>query len=709
MTGSHPRDFQDWIRIQERSGVNLRGLAGTIRSSVEKVKEQVKEISGRQPSNPIELVHQTAVYTDVDGRARVRFVLDFPDVTKGTDGDPIEIASYELWGRDVSLSLLARTTNAVPGGAAPGLTIPGLAKTPSARAAEEADLRPWHLVDTSAESGFRTGNFHPGTMWEFKARALGVRTTEPGRFSATVTVEMDEDKVPPPQPTAPVLTVDRGTITATWDGQSVLGPMPADFKYAVLSHGTASSPTKEIARFGRTGGFKVVANVGYYDPQFFRLQAVDESENRSPWSEQAVGYTTPLVDKDVILSTIDAAVTHLKNIDAGVSILPDTILTEHLVVTEEMTAKLANFLHVRADMLEVNEIWADTAWLGVADAKLVRADMFEGKEFFGGTFTGSVFQTSVEEYDGVQLDDEGLFAWDANGNSIFELTSGGAVFAGTVRSGTGTSQATLTDNVLWGQSGVVFETGNGDVNQPLITAFNGDSPKGLLTGALYLASSFNGGIQADLWLQKTGDYWMGSLDSFLRKEGSSTTLRNQWGTARTEVWANPDALSLSYTNTTYRSVIEVGYNGVTLTGNQTTVYGNFTVSGAKNFAMDHPTRPGMQLLHGSTESPVSGIEYWGSGVVGASGEDVFELPGYFEALAKPEGRTVFVTGKGEVRDWSDVIDGKVTVYGNPGTEYSWLVKAERFGGDFEVERETPARSDTSRAFAVESSNALLDE
>lgn len=109
------------------------------------------------------------------------------------------------------------------------------------------------------------------------------------------------------------------------------------------------------------------------------------------------------------------------------------------------------------------------------------------------------------------------------------------------------------------------------------------------------------------------------------------------------------------------------------------------ITGAKSFRMPHPDKPGMWLRHGSTESPVSGIEYWGEGVLDASGEAVVALPDYFESLAKPEGRTVFVTGRGFSADWTEIEEGEFTVSGTAGRKFSWLVKAERFGGDFIVE------------------------
>jgi hypothetical protein len=90
------------------------------------------------------------------------------------------------------------------------------------------------------------------------------------------------------------------------------------------------------------------------------------------------------------------------------------------------------------------------------------------------------------------------------------------------------------------------------------------------------------------------------------------------------------------------------------------------------------------LFHASTESPVSGIEYWGQETIDASGVAEIIMPEYFEGIAKPDNRAVLVQAQGAYVTWSDVTDGKFTVNGPANTKFSWLVKAERYGGDFEV-------------------------
>jgi len=555
-----PRDEREWRAMVERG---LRENRSGIRAAVDSAVGAIgggggggTTVDTRHPTAPIELTYQTSLYLSSLGRYQVRFILDFPNVTKATDGTDITVAQYELWGKPVSAPLLGLTTDAVAGLAAPGVTLPGLAATPANKAIAAID-HTWTLMATSVDSAFRADGFEPGTLWDFRARAIGFGLVTPGNWSTVVQVQMVEDNTPPSQPSAPILSVNRGTITARWDGMAVTGAMPADFRYVILAHGTDTSPTMEIARFGRGGGFKIVADIPYFDPQFFRLKAVDESGNESPWSEQAVAYTSPLVDKDVILSTIDGAVTHLRNIDAGVSILPNSILTEHLVVTEEMTARLANFLHVRTDMLDANEIWADEIWVGLADAILVRADMFEGKAFTGGTFTGTLFQTDAEALTGLKIDFGGLSAWNSGGELTVNIDAftGSVDLLGTFQIGRDNEPNVLLNKDIWGVwPGIRFKVDDPtpplDYHPTLFAVSQGGAPYNWGPGDFVMLGS-----QTDSNESPRSDLRLGG-------RGGLITLGRTWsGTTKNEIRFESDGavallghLKASYTNTTFKTL-----------------------------------------------------------------------------------------------------------------------------------------------------------
>lgn len=452
MPGMYARDFEGWMAKQERDTKRaMRAPIAIVGNAIEVVRGEMAELGTRKPTAPVELTYQTANYFSGAGYPAVRFIMDFPNVTMGTDGQPITVNQYELWGRDVTPGLLGITTSAAPGLAAPGLTAPGLANTFAQQQAEAANRdTKWMLMGTSTESGFRIDDLVPMSVWEFKARAISPSSSVPGNFSAVVTALMQKDTTPPPQPTAPTIKSDRGVLRVEWNGQSVSGAMPADFSYAILVQGDDAEPSREVARFGRVGGFYVATGLEYYDPQFFRLKAIDESGNEGPWSAVATGFTSPMVDSDIILSEIDAAETLIKNIDGGVSIKEGTIATQHLYVTEDMTAKLAQFLHVKAVNIDANELWADQAFFGAADAYLVRSDMFIGKAFEGGIFTatqGGKFQTNVEDLKGVKIQETGIKAWNStSGEQTYTLD---ALTGNIVATGIFQTSATGTRTVLW--------------------------------------------------------------------------------------------------------------------------------------------------------------------------------------------------------------------------------------------------------------------
>lgn len=125
------------------------------------------------------------------------------------------------------------------------------------------------------------------------------------------------------------------------------------------------------------------------------------------------------------------------------------------------------------------------------------------------------------------------------------------------------------------------------------------------------------------------------------------------------------------------------------TGGAIQITGGLQVSGTKNFVMAHPTNPGWVLRHASTESPVNGVEYWGESVLGSDGTVVVSLPAYFEALTHPTNRNVQLTAIGAPASlaYDRIVNGAFTVRGVQGTEFSWLVKAERASqpGDWPID------------------------
>ena len=399
MSGAHPRDEREWRREVERRLMNIRsGVTALYGSLPTIIENNIIEYAGKQPTAPIELVSQTQLYVDsITGRWRGRYILDFPDVTESTDDYVIPISHYELWGQD-------RT------------------------GVGQFDEPPYVQMAVSGTSSLVTHDLEPGSVWRFKARAMGSESLVPGQYSIVQNVTITTDTTAPPQPTAPIATANRGSIKVTWDGLSVSGAMPGDFKYAELAAGSEPNPTEVVALFQREGGFTIISGTPYYDTQFFRLRAVDWAGNYSAWSEQDDAFTTPLVDTDIILSTIDAAETQLINVDAGVSILSDTILTRHLVITESMTVALLAAHQIVAGDIAANAITADEINAGAVTAPKLTSQLVLTTSVIAGAVAGNHARMDPSGFKGFILDSvDGIpneaIRLGTNGDDFLSITS----------------------------------------------------------------------------------------------------------------------------------------------------------------------------------------------------------------------------------------------------------------------------------------------
>ena len=120
----------------------------------------------------------------------------------------------------------------------------------------------------------------------------------------------------------------------------------------------------------------------------------------------------------------------------------------------------------------------------------------------------------------------------------------------------------------------------------------------------------------------------------------------------------------------------------TTTGSNYAVYanGDMGASGTKSFVIDHPLDPENKYLkHYCVESPEVLNMYRGTVQLDSKGEAIVELPDYFDAIninfsyhLTPIGSPAQLYVKEKIREKQFTIAG-----GEPGTEASWIVYAER--------------------------------
>ena len=121
-----------------------------------------------------------------------------------------------------------------------------------------------------------------------------------------------------------------------------------------------------------------------------------------------------------------------------------------------------------------------------------------------------------------------------------------------------------------------------------------------------------------------------------------------------------------------------GQNGVTPIASLNSTSGNMQIAGtfsalSKSFLIDHPTKPGMQLRHGSLEGPENGVY-----IRGRLKGNKIELPEYWTKLVDPDSITVNLTAIGKSQDIyvEDIIDNVVYV-GGENVNCFYTVYAER--------------------------------
>lgn len=188
----------------------------------------------------------------------------------------------------------------------------------------------------------------------------------------------------------------------------------------------------------------------------------------------------------------------------------------------------------------------------------------------------------------------------------------------------------------------------------------------------------NGGF---IWLRRgTGDTYMGHLvqgstDSFIKFEGASGDVQIAAGNSQIRINEN--------------GAIEFYENGL----------GRANLADLKAFVIPHPSpakRESHYLVHGCTESPWGGVEYWGEGYIAAGDNGTrVHLPEYFEDLCADDHRSVQLTQVMDDPEFplfvqlaaSPITDGAFTVYSSLDgpIKFTWLVKARREAVDFNVE------------------------
>lgn len=562
------------------------------------------------------------------------------------------------------------------------------------------------------------------------------RNGNAGQWSDESPVFTASDQTPPPKPSTPVLTPYLGGARAFWDGKGSAGEaMPADFSHIEIHTNSSAAFTPSASTLYMTspvGGYTPLMDLSYTAPTYVRFVAVDLATppNKSAPSNVASTMAERLVEADVAEAAItagklaDAAATLAKiapNAIDATKITNDAILTRHvaagqITATEMLAGTItaasgiigdAAITNAKIANLAVNN--AKIADLTIQDAKIANlavgkltAGILQADITLGARVATSLFGARVE------LNASGLFAYDSSGTQTARIsTTGDVAMIGTFRTGrTNGRQVVISSMMSNGgggaanQAGIVFDSNLAVTRFSQVydtgTALRLDSPATGTTAGTQgstlkldldaIRGLIAGGVEA-FRVSNSGEWYLGSSNVWISGQPS--------GTWKVGHFSDQQLYSVGYDLVIFNPVGRtrfltdswVDFWGEAGSGESSArvyVHGTFGAT-SKSFIIDHPLDADRKLVHGTTESPNHGVEYWGTATVPASGEAVVQLPHYFEALTEPTDRAVFLTPLGAPVPLgvSDIADGRFTVCGPAGTRFHWTVKAVR--DRFEVE------------------------
>ncbi|MFI7470504.1 hypothetical protein [Nonomuraea sp. NPDC049646] len=516
----------------------------------------------------------------------------------------------------------------------------------------------------------------PGVTYDFQIRAVDLAGNQ-GAWSATETATANPDTIPPSTPAPPTVAGSRIAIQITHTlGKASGGTynLELDLHHLEVHVGASSGFTPDSttlkglvsAHAGMIAAH--IPAVGTVDVEettarWVRVIAVDEAGNRSAASS-AVTATALLIDS-----------AHISDLTAS-KITAGTLSADIVLGARIKTADTGQRVEINASGLQMYNaagtqlvsIAPGSTWYLRSGTTGARLDMstVTGLQIYNASgvrtvqlnVDGNFELRSAASGARIQLDGTGLAAFNSGGQQTVSIASstGAATFVGTIS--TGFSGQRIVFNGGGASPSIKFypSVGSGACS---INSFDSDPNNALLM----MESATVSNARTRAWLDHFG-FAINAAQNIsvfpqLVAQFASTGLYFQW----------QNSVNLSF---------QMDDGGVKING-----------SPYKSFIIDHPVHHDRYLVHACTESPAAGVEYWGETTLDEHGQAVVELPAYFEALTRQDGRYVSVnTCSDEIRNASATypIDGRFTIHGGPRLRVTWLVKAIRAdAGDMVVE------------------------
>jgi len=726
----------DWVNSATRRDVSRRrvkqvtlsGEADEVNSASVTLNALIDELAARQ---------QKQIDDMASGAATVGTSTPPPDIDPGTTPDtPDDLVANSLWystTEGVGLAALTASWSAVPDSTVVGYLVEW-------RYTDPIYGSDWQQLPQVDATNAAWSGVNAGAAVEVRVSAVG-KWGRNSPASAPYALVTELDGTPPPDASAPTPYAALGLVIVPWDGLGSVGePMPGDFEAAEIhisttsgftadrpivdGHVDLSTSTTYAGEMRAAGEFPIdVGTAGYGTTFYVVLVTRDRTGNSADQSAQASVVAAAVADDEIGAMSIGKLTTGILTAFMTVSGMIRTALSGSRVELDAAGIRcyLGSTIVLNFDI--PNAALSILGKFTAGASSTTGARVVVDPAYRGPLGTGSPFPSIV-------LSDGGTV-----GPAVINAVGGGG--NGKTSLGLNSGPNTTVSNPLQSTLLLYPDSAELHVNQ------GGQSSRG---GRVYVS-----GTEARV-AYSPADAMQSQL--IVNADGASLNGIDAAGATQSYVWAQDNG-ELLLSGDVVRSEAPLGTTGAGVSlmaqgdsgaglrmflgggtlnfvdndNNQLFELGGpdgpyLTAGDVKAFVIPHPTDPERLLVHGCTESPVAGIEYWGEAVI-ADHQATVVLPAYFEALAEPGGRQVQLTTilAGEPRRvtqptpppppdvaWvapppvvrelppavypaaaSRIADGKFTVHceGPDGTVVAWLVKAARKVTPFEVE---PLRS-----------------
>lgn len=493
---------------------------------------------------------------------------------------------------------------------------------------------------------------------------------------------------PPARPNTPDLEPILGGVAVSFNGELTDGPVRAGaFSHvAVYLSGAGPDfihgPSNLVGTMSRAGRLIVAPLApGSYWARFVAYNADTPQEASEPSFTGGPAQPLAVVADDVLDGIITetklaagavseakiaaGAVTETKVADDAIStpkLVAGAVQTEKIaagavqagnIAAESITGEKIAALSITGDKIAANQIAATHIQAGSVDAEKLAATLV-----VAGTPGGNRVQ--IDEVNGIEQ-------WLGGSRTLWIPPSGLSEFVGGILTGTNTQfirlepdltgfgapQLVLRDDSSTRQISWFYQ---GDTMW-LTRQVAGAAPSNIRGGQLYFAqeavslahhSNSNGVVRSGIYLSETtasieSRSSTGVLRAYLGGNSSgqvNVESRNSSGAVQASIMLEASG------NVWIDAPGNLNINGPA--GTELILASGGTLLAhpdgqPKAFVIDHPQDPENRwLIHGCTESPDAGVEYWGVAEV-QNHVAVVELPPYFEALTREDGRQAQVT------------------------------------------------------------------